>query len=136
MEAVKVVERMESWPIAEVRPYPRNPRTHSEEEVRQLAAHMLRHGFNKPSEVDEDGVILCGHRRLAAALVLGLSAVPVIQHRHLAAAQKAEYRIADNQTNTLSEWKVGGQTLSLAQVIRQGTHRAARIDRPVIEAEL
>jgi flagellar motor switch protein FliM len=42
----------------------------------------------------------------------------------------------DLAANTLSEWKVGGQTLSLAQAIRQGTHRAARIDRPVIEAEL
>jgi flagellar motor switch protein FliM len=42
----------------------------------------------------------------------------------------------DLAANTLSEWKVGGQTLSLAQAIRQGEHRAARIDRPVIEAEL
>jgi flagellar motor switch protein FliM len=41
----------------------------------------------------------------------------------------------DVAANTLSEWRVGGQTLSLAQAIRQGTHRAARIERPVIEAE-
>jgi hypothetical protein len=38
--------------------------------------------------------------------------------------------------NALSEWKVGGQTLSLAQAIRQGTHRAARLERPISEAEL
>ncbi len=42
----------------------------------------------------------------------------------------------DLAANTLSEWRVGGQTLSLAQAIRQSTHRAARIERPVIEAEL
>jgi len=42
----------------------------------------------------------------------------------------------DLAANTLCEWRVGGQTLSLAQAIRQGTHRAARIERPVIEAEL
>jgi flagellar motor switch protein FliM len=42
----------------------------------------------------------------------------------------------DLAANTLSEWRIGGQTLSLAQAIRQGAHRAARIDRPIIEAEL
>jgi flagellar motor switch protein FliM len=42
----------------------------------------------------------------------------------------------DLAANTLSEWKVGGQTLSLAQAIRQGTHRAARLERPITEAEL
>jgi flagellar motor switch protein FliM len=42
----------------------------------------------------------------------------------------------DLAANSLSEWKVGGQTLSLAQAIRQGAHRAARIERPAIEAEL
>jgi flagellar motor switch protein FliM len=42
----------------------------------------------------------------------------------------------DLAANTLSEWRVGGQTLSLAQAIRQGTHRAARMERPVNEAEL
>jgi flagellar motor switch protein FliM len=41
----------------------------------------------------------------------------------------------DVAANTLSEWKVGGKTLSLAQAIRQGEHRAARIERPVIEAK-
>ena len=41
----------------------------------------------------------------------------------------------DLAANALSEWKVGGQTLSMAQAIRQGTHRAARIERPVIEAQ-
>ena len=41
----------------------------------------------------------------------------------------------DVAANTLSEWRVGGQTLSLAQAIRQGEHRAARIERPVIEAK-
>jgi len=42
----------------------------------------------------------------------------------------------DLAANSLSEWKVGGQTLSLAQAIRQGAHRAARIERSAIEAEL
>jgi hypothetical protein len=41
----------------------------------------------------------------------------------------------DLAANTLPEWKVGGQTLSTAQAIRQGTHRAARIERPLAEAE-
>jgi DNA modification methylase len=120
MEAVKVVERMESWPVAEVHPYPRNPRAHSEEEVRQLAAHILRHGFNKPIEVDEEGVILCGHRRLVAALVLGLTEVPVIQHRHLAAAQKAEYRIADNQLTLEGEWDAAALQAEFESITQAG----------------
>ena len=120
MEDVKVVERMESWPITNVHPYVRNPRAHSEAEVKQLAGHILRHGFNKPIEVDEEGVILCGHRRLAAAFVLGLTEVPVIQHRHLDAAQKAEYRIADNQLTLEGEWDTKALAAEFASITQAG----------------
>lgn len=120
MVQLKVVDRMESWPVAQVHPYDRNPRTHSEEEVEQLAAHILRHGFNKPIEVDEEGMILCGHRRLAAALLLGMQEVPVIQHRHLDAAQKAEYRIADNQLTLEGEWNAAALAAEFAAITDAG----------------
>lgn len=92
------------WPVERVLPYPGNPRTHTSEEAHKLAAHIRRHGFNKPIEVDEAGVILCGHRRLAAALLLGMAEVPVIQHLHLTLAQKIEYRLADNRLTLEGEW--------------------------------
>ncbi|HTK30723.1 MAG TPA: site-specific DNA-methyltransferase [Candidatus Saccharimonadaceae bacterium] len=104
MEDVTIVRKLDSWAIARVRPYEKNARLHSDADVRKLAAHVIRHGFNKPIEVDEEGIILCGHRRLAAAQLLGMARVPVIQHSHLDAARKREYRLADNRLTLEGEW--------------------------------
>lgn len=104
MDELTVVRAIESWPVERLRPYAQNARLHSDADVRKLAAHVIRHGFNKPIEVDEDGVILCGHRRLAAAQVLGMAEVPVILHAHLDAARKREYRLADNRLTLEGEW--------------------------------
>jgi DNA modification methylase len=104
MENLTVVRSIESWPIARLKPYEQNARLHSDADVQKLAAHVIRHGFNKPIEVDEAGVILCGHRRLAAALVLGLEELPVIQHTHLDEVKKREYRLADNRLTLEGEW--------------------------------
>ena len=99
-----VVREIVSWAISRLQPYEQNARLHSDADVRKLSAHVIRHGFNKPIEVDEEGVILCGHRRLAAAQLLGLAEVPVIQHTHLDAARKREYRLADNRLTLEGEW--------------------------------
>src|ERR1051326_8135220 len=104
MENLQVVRALESWPITRLKPYEQNARVHSDHDVQRLAAHVIRHGFNKPIEVDESGVILCGHRRLAAAQLLGLEQVPVIQHTHLDDAKKREYRLADNRLTLEGEW--------------------------------
>lgn len=104
MENLTVVRALESWPIARLKPYKQNARLHSDADVQKLAAHVIRHGFNKPIEVDEEGVILCGHRRLAAAQLLGLNQVPVIQHTHLDDPRKREYRLADNRLTLEGEW--------------------------------
>jgi DNA modification methylase len=97
--------QIELWPIERVIPYERNPRLHSEEEAHQLAAGILSLGFNKPIEVDEVGMILCGHRRRRAAEMLGLKEVPVLQHKHLSDAEKRAYRIADNKLTLQGEWE-------------------------------
>jgi DNA modification methylase len=104
MENLQVVRAHESRPIARLKPYEQNARLHSDADVQKLAAHVIRHGFNKPIEVDEAAVILCGHRRLAAAQLLGLAEVPVIQHTHLDDAKKREYRLADNRLTLEGEW--------------------------------
>lgn len=95
------------WPISRVKPYPQNPRSHSEPEVARLAQFIESVGFLKPIEVDEAGVVLAGHRRLLAAKLLGLAKVPVLRHRHLDEAQKRAYRVADNRLTLEGEWHPG-----------------------------
>ena len=101
---VALAERIELWPIDRLRPYERNPRTHSEEQVDQIAASMIEFGWTNPVLVDEQGGILAGHGRLLAARKLGLAEVPVIRFEHLSEAQKRAYLIADNQLALQAGW--------------------------------
>ena len=72
---VALAERIELWPIDRLRPYERNPRTHSEGQVDQIAASMVEFGWTNPILVDENAGILAGHGRLLAARELGLAEV-------------------------------------------------------------
>src|SRR6202051_2613304 len=88
---------IQMWPIDRLIPWARNPRTHSDAQVAQIAASIAEFGFNNPILVDTKAGILAGHGRLLAARKLGLSEVPVIVLDHLTEAQKRAYIIADNQ---------------------------------------
>ena len=99
-----LAERIELWPVERLRPYERNPRTHSEDQVAQLAASMVEFGFTNPILVDESNGILAGHGRLMAARQLGLAEVPVVRLEHLSEAQKRAYIIADNQLAATAGW--------------------------------
>ena len=101
---VALAERIELWPIDRLRPYERNPRTHSDAQVDQIAASMVEFGWTNPVLVDEQGGILAGHGRLLAARKLGLDEVPVIRFEHLSEAQKRAYLIADNQLALQAGW--------------------------------
>jgi DNA modification methylase len=101
---VGFAERIELWPNERLRPYERNPRTHSEAQVDQIAASMVEFGWTNPVLVDEQGGILAGHGRLLAARKLGLPEVPVIRFEHLSEAQKRAYLIADNQLALQAGW--------------------------------
>ena len=101
---VALADRIELWPIDRLRPYERNPRTHSEAQVDQIAASMVEFGWTNPILVDEQGGILAGHGRLLAARKLGLAEVPVIRFEHLSEAQKRAYLIADNQLALQAGW--------------------------------
>jgi DNA modification methylase len=101
---VALADRIELWPIDRLRPYERNPRTHSDEQVDQIAASMVEFGWTNPVLVDEQGGILAGHGRLLAARKLGLAEVPVIRFEHLSEAQKRAYLIADNQLALQAGW--------------------------------
>jgi DNA modification methylase len=101
---VALADRIELWPIDRLRPYERNPRTHSEAQVDQIAASMVEFGWTNPVLVDEQGGILAGHGRLLAARKLGLADVPVIRFEHLSEAQKRAYIVADNQIALQAGW--------------------------------
>jgi DNA modification methylase len=99
-----LADRIELWPIDRLRPYERNPRTHSEAQVDQIAASVVEFGWTNPVLVDEEGGILAGHGRLLAARKLGLAEVPVIRFEHLSEAEKRAYILADNQIALQAGW--------------------------------
>jgi DNA modification methylase len=92
------------WPIERLRPYQRNPRTHSPEQVSKIAASLLEFGWTNPILVDGDAGIIAGHGRLLAARELGMTTVPVIELPHLTEAQKRAYVIADNRLALDAGW--------------------------------
>ena len=85
-------------------PYARNARTHSDEQVEQIAGSLAEFGFNNPCLVDEQGVLIAGHGRVLAARRLGLETVPVIVLAHLSETQKKAFRIADNKLALNAGW--------------------------------
>jgi len=101
---VKKKIEVDQLPVASLRPYPRNARTHSQKQIAQIAASIRTFGFNNPVLIDEDGVIIAGHGRVAAAKSLGLETVPVIRLDHMSEAQKRAYILADNKLAEKAGW--------------------------------
>jgi hypothetical protein len=99
-----MAKHIEIWLVGKLIPYARNPRTHSEAQVAQIAASIAKFGFNNPILVDTKAGIIAGHGRLLAAQKLGLEEVPVIVLDHLSEAQKRAYIIADNQLALNAGW--------------------------------
>jgi ParB-like chromosome segregation protein Spo0J len=104
MPALPTAKRIEMWPLERLRPYERNARTHSPEQVAQIAASIQEFGFTNPLLVDGSDGILAGHGRLAAAKDMGLAEVPVIVLDHLSAEQRRAYILADNQLALNAGW--------------------------------
>lgn len=99
-EALRVTLR----PIAELSQNPRNARTHSHRQIRQIADSIEAFGFNNPVLIDEEGVIIAGHGRVAAAKLLGLDEVPTVCLSHMSEAEKRAYVIADNKLAEKAGW--------------------------------
>src|SRR5229473_4724655 len=97
-------KQIEQWPIDNLIPYGRNPRTHSDAQVGQIAASIRAFGFNNPILVDTQAGIIAGHGRLLAARKLQLCEVPVIVLDHLTESQKNAYILADNQLALNAGW--------------------------------
>jgi len=90
-----------------------NARSHSPRQIQQIAASIKEFGFVVPVLVDEDGTILAGHGRAAAARVLGMSQVPTVCVEHLTEAQKRAFLLADNRLAELSSWDEGQLAIEL-----------------------
>lgn len=97
-------DKIEIRPIDKLVPYARNPRSHSEEQISQIAASIREFGWTNPVIIDDNGMILAGHGRVLAAERLGMTQVPVIEVRHLTEEQKRAYVLADNKIAENSFW--------------------------------
>ena len=97
-------DNVQHWEIDSLIPFAKNSRTHSPEQVAQIAASIKEWGFTSPILVDETGSILAGHGRLAASRKLGLETVPVMVAEGWTDAQKRAYVIADNKLALNAGW--------------------------------
>ena len=95
---------IEQLRIDELRPYERNPRTQSDDQVAKLAASLVEFGWTMPILVNDELEVIAGHGRILAARRLGLDAVPVIRLAHLTPEQVRAYRIADNKLALDAGW--------------------------------
>jgi ParB-like chromosome segregation protein Spo0J len=108
----KKQEAGQGWPIENVErratdelvPYARNARTHSDQQVDQIAASIAEWGWTMPVLIDEGGVILAGHGRVLAARRLGIEEVPVIVAKGWTEPQRRAYVLADNKLTLNGGW--------------------------------
>lgn len=106
--------------VSDLIPYARNSRTHSDEQVAQIAASIKEFGFTNPVLVDGDNGIIAGHGRVLAARKLGMDTVPVVELAHLSEAQKRAYVIADNKLALNAGWDNDLLALEFAELQELG----------------
>src|SRR5690606_41504800 len=95
---------IETRPIARLIPYVRNARTHSGDQIAQIAASIAEFGFVNPVLIGADDVIVAGHGRVLAAKRLGLTEVPVIVLDHLNVGQRRALIVAGNRFAESAGW--------------------------------
>lgn len=102
--------------VDELIPYINNSRTHSDDQVTQVASSIKEFGFTNPILIDEDNGVVAGHGRLLASKKLGIDEVPCIVIDGLTEAQKKAYVIADNKLALNSGWDLDTLTLEIDQL--------------------
>ena len=106
--------------VTELIPYVNNSRTHSDEQVAQIAASIKEFGWTNPILVDGSNGIIAGHGRLLAARKLGQTEVPTIELSDLTETQKKAYIIADNRLALSAGWDNEMLTLELNDLLADG----------------
>jgi ParB-like chromosome segregation protein Spo0J len=97
-------DKVERWPLAKLIPYARNARTHTPDQVKQIAASMREWGWTIPVLADEQGGIIAGHARVMAAELNGYAEAPVMIARGWSDAKKRASVLADNQLAMKAGW--------------------------------
>jgi DNA modification methylase len=115
MTNIELPTNIEHWPLERLVPSENNARTHSSDQIEQLANSIREFGFTNPILVDSESGILAGHARLCAARSEGLKTVPVIVLDHFTDIQKRAYILADNQLALNAGWD---DTLLAEQLVR------------------
>ena len=106
--------------VTELIPYVNNSRTHSDEQVAQIAASIKEFGWTNPILVDGTNGIIAGHGRLLAARKLGYKEVPTIELTDLTETQKKAYIIADNRLALNAGWDNEMLTIELNDLLADG----------------
>lgn len=119
-EVTFMAEQVERRPTDALVPYARNARTHSPEQVGQIAASMREFGWTYPVLVDEEDSIIAGHGRVLAAQKLKLPEVPVMVARGWSEAQKKAYILADNKLAENAGWDEALLRVELADLQAEG----------------
>ena len=104
MARISALDSVEWVPIADIRPYERNPRKHPAKQIERLASAIEKFGWTYPIIVDANGEIIAGHGRYAAAKMLGLERVPVVVASDWGEAKIRAYRVIDNRLADMSNW--------------------------------
>ena len=110
------IMKIEQMKTGDLIPYARNSRTHSEEQVAQIAGSIREFGFTNPVLIDGENGIIAGHGRVMAAGKLGLDKVPCIRLGHLTEAQRRAYIIADNKLALNAGWNDEMLALEIAEL--------------------
>lgn len=113
-------DSVETWSIEKLIPYARNSRTHSDQQVAQIAASIKEWGFTSAILIDPQGGIIAGHGRLMAARKLGMKEVPVMIADGWTDAQKRAFVIADNKLAMNAGWDDELLALELAELKHEG----------------
>lgn len=108
---------LEELPVTALRPNPRNARTHTNKQIRQIAQSFRKFGFNAPVLIDEDNMILAGHARIAAAKEAGFSEVPCRRISGLTRQQKRAYALADNRHAENAGWDEEVLAIEVAEIL-------------------
>ena len=95
---------IEQLSVCSLKPYKRNPRTHTKKQIGQIANSIRTFGWTNPILIDADNCVIAGHGRLEAAKLLGIDRVPIIRIEDMTEAQKRAYVLADNKLAENAGW--------------------------------
>ena len=106
--------------ITELKPYEKNARTHSADQIKQIAESIKEFGFISPVLIDEQNNVIAGHGRIMAAKKLGMESVPCLYVEGLTEEQKRAYILADNRLTELGGWNMDLVDLELSSLNELG----------------